>query len=181
MELDYCRQDSGKSENCSSVWNRIRATIAGGPRLSIIDEGKAVYRCELGVQWSKVAFLLLMSDSVTHWLNQLGLGQYAEAFNENDIAFDQLADLDKEFLKDIGVTVVGHRMRILKAAASLVENAAPTSPADPGSADADETLSAWERQPGERKPVTMLFAATGNAAIPRWSASTKPVTSPSAV
>ena len=99
-----------------------------------------------------------MSDSVTHWLNQLELGQYAESFEDNAIELDQLADLDNDFLKDIGVTVVGHRMRILKAAAALAENSAPTSPTDPESVDAGETLSAWERQPGERKPVTMLFA-----------------------
>ena len=99
-----------------------------------------------------------MSDSIADWLNRLGLDQYARAFNDNAIELDQLADLNNEFLKDIGVSVVGHRMRILKAAAALAENTAPTSPAGFESADADETLSAWERQPGERKPVTMLFA-----------------------
>ena len=59
-----------------------------------------------------------MSNSVTKWLEQLGLGQYAEAFEENAIGLEHLAELDHETLKEIGVRAVGHRMTILKAAAN---------------------------------------------------------------
>ena len=107
-----------------------------------------------------------MSGNVSHWLNQLGLGQYAEAFEVNDVELDQLADLDNEFLKDIGVSVVGHRMRILKAAALLPESSLSPPRDDSEQAGTDDGLAAWERQPGERKPVTMLFAdITGSTAL----------------
>ena len=44
-----------------------------------------------------------MSDRVTQWLEQLGLGQYAEAFEENAIEAEHLEELDHETLKEIGV------------------------------------------------------------------------------
>ena len=99
-----------------------------------------------------------MSDNVSQWLEQLGLGQYADAFEENAVEFDQLSDLDHDTLEAIGVRAVGHRMRILKAATELAASAAAETLSDPPPTDASESLAAWERQPGERKPVTMLFA-----------------------
>ena len=57
-----------------------------------------------------------MSNTVTQWLEQLGLGQYAEAFEENAIGPEHRAELDHDTLKEIGVRAVGHRMSILKAA-----------------------------------------------------------------
>ena len=59
-----------------------------------------------------------MSD-VRDWLNSLGLGQYADAFEDNAVELSQLVDLDHEVLLAIGVAAAGHRMRILKAAAGL--------------------------------------------------------------
>jgi class 3 adenylate cyclase len=58
-----------------------------------------------------------MSNRVAKWLEQLGLGQYAEAFEENAIGLEHLPDLDHETLKELGIRAVGHRMTILKAAA----------------------------------------------------------------
>jgi class 3 adenylate cyclase/ABC-type transport system involved in cytochrome c biogenesis ATPase subunit len=60
-----------------------------------------------------------MSNDVTSWLGQLGLGAYAALFAENDIDWQLLPELDQETLKDIGITSAGHRLRILKAAGSL--------------------------------------------------------------
>lgn len=59
-----------------------------------------------------------MFNPVTQWLEQLGLGQYVEAFEENAIGLEHLAELDHDTLKEIGVRAVGHRMTILKAAAN---------------------------------------------------------------
>ena len=61
-----------------------------------------------------------MPDSVTQWLEQLGMGQYAEAFAENAVGLEHLPSLDHETLKEIGVRAVGHRMTILTAALNLV-------------------------------------------------------------
>jgi class 3 adenylate cyclase/tetratricopeptide (TPR) repeat protein len=79
---------------------------------------------------------------IAAWLRELGLGQYAEAFAENDITGDILGSLDDEDLKTIGVQSLGHRKRLLAAAG--VKAAAPVS----STATAD----------GERRPVTVMFA-----------------------
>ncbi len=107
-----------------------------------------------------------MVDRVTDWLEQLGLGQYAEAFVENAIEWTHLPDLNHETLQAVGVKAVGHRMTILTAVASLSEEQSVASPRDSMAAESHENLAAWERHPGERKPVTMLFAdITGSTAL----------------
>ncbi len=50
---------------------------------------------------------------VPKWLEDLGLGEYAEAFAENKIDPDVLPSLTSDDLKDIGVTVVGDRRQAL--------------------------------------------------------------------
>ena len=40
-----------------------------------------------------------MSEKITRWLNQLDLGQYANAFTENAIDWNLLAELDQDTLK----------------------------------------------------------------------------------
>ena len=47
------------------------------------------------------------------WLEHLGLGQYAEAFEGNAVERRTLRELDHELLEEIGA--VGHRVAILKA------------------------------------------------------------------
>ncbi len=107
-----------------------------------------------------------MANRVSNWLEQLGLGQYAEAFVENAIEWAHLPDLDHETLQAVGVRAVGHRMTILTAVASLPEEQSVAFPRDSRAAESQEILAAWERHPGERKPVTMLFAdITGSTAL----------------
>ena len=50
--------------------------------------------------------------AVRDWLDLIGLGQYADAFEANDIDTDLLAQIDDQLLKDIGVSSAGHRLRI---------------------------------------------------------------------
>lgn len=64
-----------------------------------------------------------MSD-VRAWLEDLGFGRYVYVFAEHDIDWSLLPDLDHQLLKGIGVTSVGHRMRILEVIAALGEPAA---------------------------------------------------------
>ncbi len=71
-----------------------------------------------------------MADRVSNWLEQLGLGQYAEAFAENAIEWTHLPDLNHETLQAVGVKAVGHRMTILTAVASLSEEQSVAFPPD---------------------------------------------------
>jgi class 3 adenylate cyclase len=107
-----------------------------------------------------------MSDKVTKWLNALELGQYSTIFEENAIDWELLPELDQGTLKDIGVSMAGHRLSILKAITALGEDQATIASATKvtsakeveSSPLSDEDTAAWSRTPGERKPVTMLFA-----------------------
>ena len=60
-----------------------------------------------------------MTIDITDWLGKLGLEQYAPAFRDNAIDFRVLPRLTAEDLKDLGVTMVGHRRRLLDAIAAL--------------------------------------------------------------
>ena len=48
---------------------------------------------------------------IAAWLDELGLGQYAQAFRDNEIDERVLPSLTAEDLKDLGVQLVGHRRR----------------------------------------------------------------------
>jgi class 3 adenylate cyclase/predicted ATPase len=64
---------------------------------------------------------------VADWLRSLGLGQYAEAFRDHDIDEEVLPHITADDLVSIGVTSVGHRRRILSAAAAFVLASPPTA------------------------------------------------------
>ncbi|MEO8163963.1 MAG: SAM domain-containing protein [Betaproteobacteria bacterium] len=49
----------------------------------------------------------------------MGLEQYAPAFRDNAIDAEVLPSLTAEDLNDLGVTLVGHRRRLLDAIAAL--------------------------------------------------------------
>jgi hypothetical protein len=56
---------------------------------------------------------------VVVWLRGLGLGKYEAAFRENEIDEAVLPSLTHENLKELGVTALGHRLRLLDAIALL--------------------------------------------------------------
>lgn len=107
-----------------------------------------------------------MSNKVSVWLKGLGLAQYLIAFEENAITWELLPELDQETLKDIGVKAAGHRLLILKAASALgaeqlegrPRGEARTVIETESATLREEDTTAWSRTPGERKPVTMMFA-----------------------
>src|SRR5215470_14017213 len=53
------------------------------------------------------------------WLRSLGLGQYEAAFRENEIDDTVLSSLTAEDLKDLGVSIVGHRRKLLVGSTEL--------------------------------------------------------------
>lgn len=56
---------------------------------------------------------------VSSWLEGLGFPEYVEQFHENEIEGKHLLDLEKDDLKELGVTILGHRMSLAKAIAKL--------------------------------------------------------------
>ena len=89
-----------------------------------------------------------MSGEVTSWLEYLGLGEYADAFAANHIDMALLPTLTDSDLKEIGVSSLGHRKRLLAAAARL---SAAARPADETAA----TDAGWIEP--ERRHLTVLF------------------------
>jgi class 3 adenylate cyclase/tetratricopeptide (TPR) repeat protein len=57
--------------------------------------------------------------TVSEWLDTIGLGHYAQSFEENAIGWDVLPHLNDNVLKDIGVRAAGDRVRILHTIESL--------------------------------------------------------------
>ena len=58
-------------------------------------------------------------SEVRKWLDTIGLAQYADAFETNDLDVDLLGQVDDQLLKDIGVSSAGHRLRIRNAITKL--------------------------------------------------------------
>jgi hypothetical protein len=56
---------------------------------------------------------------VVVWLRSLGLGKYEAAFRENEIDETVLPSLTHETLKELSVTAIGHRLKLLDAIAAL--------------------------------------------------------------
>ena len=79
---------------------------------------------------------------VAEWLRDLGLEQYAPAFRDNDIDGKVLRRLTGDDLRDLGVTSISHRRRLLDAIATVgdrhraVEASPAPSPVSAGSRSA---------------------------------------------
>jgi hypothetical protein len=75
--------------------------------------------------------LLGVTIDVGTWLRGLGLGQYASTFQENEIDDTVLPTLTAENLKDLGVSLVGHRRKLLTAIAALRTDASAKAAPEP--------------------------------------------------
>ena len=82
------------------------------------------------------------------WLSGLELTDYITAFASNRIEFGQIAELDKDDLKEIGITVLGHRKKILgnlpgsSTDTSSAQNTEASTPAAEDASDGgDENVS----------------------------------------
>ena len=87
---------------------------------------------------------------IAAWLDGLGLGQYAQAFRDNEIDGRILASLTTEDLKDLGVLLVGHRRRLLDAIAALGTSI-------PVAAATGHTEGVAPRSDAERRQLTVMF------------------------
>ena len=107
-----------------------------------------------------------MAQDVRHWLEDLGLGQYGDAFQENALDLDLVRDLSEADLKDLGVVAMGHRKLLLRAieTLSMDDGGGAADGVQISSADvtpqylARQILNSRSALEGERKQVTVLFA-----------------------
>lgn len=83
---------------------------------------------------------------VVSWLRSLGFEQYIGSFQDNAIDGDVLRDLTDEDLRNLGVSALGHRKKLLDAIRKL------KAPGDGQPSPASHRLA------GERRQVTVLFA-----------------------
>ena len=65
---------------------------------------------------------------VVLWLRSLGLGKYEAAFRENEIDETVLPSWTEEHLKQLGVTALGHRLKLHDASAALRGEESITAP-----------------------------------------------------
>jgi class 3 adenylate cyclase len=95
---------------------------------------------------------------VGEFLRELGLQQYEATFRENDVDAELLPNLGADDLKELGITSLGHRRRLLEAIAALRIKDIPTDdpvrsslrlPTTPTGSPAETT--------GERRPLTVMF------------------------
>lgn len=87
---------------------------------------------------------------VGSWLRDLGLGQYEQAFLDNAVDGDILAELTDADLSNLGI-VLGHRKRILKAIAALASSPAPVAQ------EAPERRALSSSDEAERRQLTVMF------------------------
>ena len=91
---------------------------------------------------------------IADWLRSLGLEQYEPAFRDNAIDGAVLPRLTRDDLKDIGITQVGHRRKLLDAIAALGE---PAPAATPSAVDPINPAVTAAPSGGERRQLTVMF------------------------
>jgi len=73
-----------------------------------------------------------MREDIKQWLNELGLGQYADTFARESLNFEHIRGLTESEMRELGLSM-GHRKVLLKAIADL----APSEPPVPAASVAE--------------------------------------------
>jgi len=93
---------------------------------------------------------------ITEWLGEIGLGQYATAFLENDIDLEIVPELTEADLEKLGLSL-GHRKKLLRAAASLGTIGAPSLPVGKPAEMAGIAPPVTGRPEAQRRQLTVVF------------------------
>jgi class 3 adenylate cyclase len=89
-------------------------------------------------------------QSISEWLQSLDLDQYTQVFADNDIDFGLIGRLSEQDLKELGVSSMGHRKKLLAAIEEL----------DDATIAAASSLPTTQRLPSdssERRQLTVMF------------------------
>jgi hypothetical protein len=100
---------------------------------------------------AKAALEVAKMDA-TDWLRSLGLQQYEALFRQNDIDAEMLPTLGADDLRELGITSLGHRKKLLSAIAALADHskvAATPDQMQEGSSPASSSA--------ERRQLTVMF------------------------
>jgi len=94
---------------------------------------------------------------VVLWLRSLGLGKYEAAFRDNEVDDSVLPNLTAEDLKELGVTALGHRRKLLDAIAALrIDEGAKKKATAQDSAE-EPTSAPIVEAADERRQLTVVF------------------------
>ena len=94
-------------------------------------------------------------QQIADWLGKIGMSEYAQRFAENNIDFAILGDLTDQDLKELGVSSLGHRRKLLRAIGEL-EGIEKGTPAVAAAAAAQ--VAARPHDAAERRQVTVMFS-----------------------
>src|SRR6185437_7525640 len=92
-----------------------------------------------------------MAEDLEHWLADLGLGKYAEAFAANGVDWDVLTDLTEKDLESLGL-LLGDRKRLMRAIAALDGDGSGGAGTAAGTPPARRTVDG-----AERRQITVMF------------------------
>ncbi|KAG6907349.1 hypothetical protein DXG01_009233 [Tephrocybe rancida] len=96
----------------------VRGQNAPFPATPTSTQNAALLEPPLGVQYTD--FIRTWSDNhVARWLTDIKCGTHAATFKANDIRGDILLELDQQTLKEMGISSIGDRLRIVNAVKAL--------------------------------------------------------------
>src|SRR5215469_3457441 len=101
---------------------------------------------------------------VAAWLRGLDLERYEAAFRDNEIDWRVLPKLTADDLKDIGITAVGHRRKLLEAIGELRAADAPPEPIPPTAPTGGSPPPTAGTPSSGRHPGALAHAARGRVA-----------------
>ena len=103
---------------------------------------------------------------VRAWLESLGLAQYADAFETNEVDFDLLSELTDDDLRFLGIASTGHRVRLRKAISTIGDLPLPDMPLPTVKSGAVRAPIAEATEPSgaERRQITAMFCDLAGSA-----------------
>ncbi len=112
--------------------------------------------------------------TIREFLAGIGLEQYTEVFEENGIEVDILPELEESDLPDLGIKLLGHRKKLMKAirlqgpsSKEVAASAAPAAPAAPAPvAPAPAAIPAAKTKPDLNDTAVQPVAVSTRPSVP---------------
>ncbi|KAJ8348780.1 hypothetical protein SKAU_G00273690 [Synaphobranchus kaupii] len=102
-----------------------KGSSKGSIKMKIMQKGKKerekLHKQKSNSSLSSLSAEKWATEEVAAWLDALGLGEYREIFVHHDIQGSELVLLQRQDLKDLGISKVGHLRRIQQAIKELSE------------------------------------------------------------